>query len=226
MIIFLLLFCILAYLLRKRNSCVDLPKTQDSPAKCAILLTMHANTTEKIEMYKTVLNYWLDFTEFDIFTVDSAASDDFKISNHDRWKPFSFKQDGSYEVSRVSEYEIDSLEKAANYFQWENYDIIFKTTGKYFVPLLENTVKFVPSDAQCVFQSIHTYKSQNSELLGIRPEDFSALVSTFRDQWFKRNLEETLLFYALHKTCHRLPSLEVSPFTRYHRSYGDLLTSL
>ena len=198
--------------------------------RTVILLTMCADSDEKIMMYKNVLTHWLKSSNFVIYTVDSSGSNAFSSSTNSRWIPFSFQQDSS--KKDTSSLEIDSILKAYESFkvQWNSVDLVFKVTGKYFLPDLELVTKYVSEDTNLILQ--HTHKvfpfigtfHQNSEIFGIKPILIPNFAKHFRTRknWYNWYIENSLASYVIPGT-YRLPRLEVSPLTKYPRRSGNIL---
>jgi hypothetical protein len=195
-------------------------------SRIAILLTMCADTEEKVEMYKNVLNHWLNSSTFIIFSVDSSGSDKFSLSTNPRWKPFSFRQFSS--KKNTSCLEVDSIMNAYKQFKadWNFFDLVVKVTGKYFLPDFESVVKKVSKETNLLLQNTHKVfpivgmTEQNSEIFGINP----SLIPDFVNHFRKRNgyIEHSLSNYRTPKTF-RLPKLKVSPLTKYPRRSGNTL---
>ena len=190
-------------------------------AKCCLLLTMHC-TPQKSEMYLNVLNLWLSQSNFCIFTVDSANFPPLRQSNHPRWKALSFDQ-GLDSLACYSKLEFSAIARAERYFDWKNYDLVIKLTGKYFLPGLEDAVSLIPSGAKLVVQKRHNFlvKYQNSELYAFSIGYGEALMEQFN----VKGAEQTLYdFSRKSKHCFRFPSLEIT--TEYARGDGSILKTL
>lgn len=243
MIEILLLLCFLLIYLN-HDYAKPLKDIQLKTPKCCLLLTMYANTDEKIRMYNFVLNEWLTKTNFDIFTVDSANSEMFKESTNKRWKPFSFLQEKDA-FKNSSFLELNSIEKCYNTYQkdFESYDYIFKLTGKYFLPDFENLLKYVKDDIiiqNNIFLTENTFKTrsfnnllfpnkkqQHCELFGFKPILLADLLNIFDKEFHIDKtyiLEKALFqFYSKYSTL-RLPKLK--PSTSFKRGCGDILQYL
>lgn len=224
--------------------------------KCrtAILLTMHASTPAKVQMYQKVLGLWLANTQLHVFSVDSANAPQFQTSIHERWTPCSFDQaDISFPFFtrhiNSSVYEALSLRFANQVLERDfvNFDVLFKVTGKYFLPKLEHLTASILPGTECLVQSrsrfyVFAPPMQNTEIVGLAPP----LLKQFADQFFqdfqgalsanaeaqnvRKNpiwtLENTAAYFAPTKRSFRLPRLEVSRETRFAREAGDVLSFL
>ena len=140
----------------------------DSDIKCCIFLTMYVKNN--VELYEKRVKRWLDDTDFDIFVVDSSGVG-IKQSN-ERLKQYVFTQNPNFERVSVSESEKNSILNAIEYFNDDflEYDIIFKITGKYFIPNFDYVITNIPDDTDIVFQNLQITHGQNTELIGFRPE--------------------------------------------------------
>ena len=136
--------------------------------KCCIFLTMYVKNN--VELYEKRVKRWLDDTDFDIFVVDSSGVG-IKQSN-ERLKQYVFTQNPNFERVSVSESEKNSILNAIEYFNDDflEYDIIFKITGKYFIPNFDYVITNIPDDTDIVFQNLQITHGQNTELIGFRPE--------------------------------------------------------
>lgn len=146
------------------------------PLKVAILLTMHG-LPERRSMYSQVLSKWLNKTQLPIFIIDSAGNELFN-ENHSRpFKYHSFQQTDQ----RVSPgFEPQSLAKAFEFFEneFQNFDLICKITGKYFIADLEHLISFILDNAELVLQNRTDTLGQNSEIFMIKPSLFPKLLSS------------------------------------------------
>jgi hypothetical protein len=223
MIINLFLSFILALVLsRVCLNVKNLPYKNFVPAKSCLLLTMHC-TPEKSSMYMNVLNLWLNKTNLMIYTVDSANYPALRESSHPRWRALSFNQ-GSVSLKCYSILELDAVAKAERHFDWRSYDIIFKLTGKYYLPGLEEAIQHVPKEAQLVFQKRNTFiiKYQNSELYGFRNGDAEKMKLEFNPKGAEQSLYER--GQKIKNGCYRLPTLRVE--TQNPRGDGSILKHL
>jgi hypothetical protein len=166
-----------------------------------------------------VLNRWLANTNLHIFTVDSAASPMFSHSSHDRWKTLSFDQ-GYIGDKCYSKLEFEAIVRAEGYFDFSEFDIIVKITGKYFVPGLEDILS--RAKPGLILQKRHSFwvTYQNSELYAFTPGSAKNLLAMFR-----KGAEQTLYDYSKFiGDATRFPKLQIE--TRYERGDGSILTWL
>lgn len=194
------------------------PTTRHHPKRVCVLLTLHANTPQRETMYTDVLSRWLEGTKLDIYTVDSAASQAFSRATAERWKgALSFDQ-GFTGSKCYSMLELEAMCKAENTFNFEEYDLIIKITGKYYLPQLEAVLKHAPGGS-LLLQNRHNFlvRYQNTELFGCPPGIFKLLKERFR-----KGAEQTLYAYSqLLGKAYRLPKLSVE--TRNARGDGSTL---
>lgn len=145
-------------------------------AKCCILLTMYIKDDRK-DLYTDITNKWLNNTNLDIYIVNSSGLT--LDINHPRLKQFSFLQNSNFMNKDPSVVERDSILKAFEYFKddFNDYDIIIKVTGKYFIPELENIIKYIPNDTDIILQNQDITHGQNCELIGIAKHKIRDILS-------------------------------------------------
>jgi hypothetical protein len=133
---------------------------------------MHC-TPGKEAMYREVLDKWITESKFDIFTVDTANSSTFAQSNHPRWKACSFKK-------REKDFEV--INNAEERFGWNEFDLVIKLSGLYFLPGLEKASSCIPKSTVMVVQHRSSFYtcSQNSELLAFKPGYSSLLLNSHK----------------------------------------------
>jgi hypothetical protein len=133
---------------------------------------MYIGTTpERRDIYENRAKRWLDNTSIEIYTVDSSgellftSKKDKTYFNHPRLHQYTFKQEGSQVMKDPSVAEKNSMIKAFRHFKkdFENYEIVFKITGKYFIPTFEKVVDF-PKNVDLVFQYRTDTQGQNTEV--------------------------------------------------------------
>lgn len=146
--------------------------------KACIILTMYiGNNKDRIKIYEENIEKWLKDTNFDIYIVESSGYDFGDLvrrldSYSNRLKIFVFTQENKIINNGPSIYEKNSLEKIYNYYKsdFKNYDIIFKITGKYYLPDLENIIEYIPIDSEIILQYNELTHGQNSEIVGFKPD--------------------------------------------------------
>jgi len=216
-------------------------KKSPSPArrKFCILFTMYiGDTKERRDVYENRIARWLDeSTGIDLYTVDSSGKELFLddktnliTSPHyfdPRLHQFSFKQPSAFQSGNPSMPEKRAMLKAIKHFKKEfsTYDIIFKITGKYFIPNFVNLIKFntIPKDIDIVFQYRQETHGQNTEVIGFSPRIFESVVNRINDQ---KGFEDVVAEIRISKTyrTHRLDKLPLDSFTK--RSDGSILRYL
>lgn len=224
-IVFLSLLSLLSLLyFYSYDSCykIDLSYRNPNPLKYCLLLTMYINGDDKRrEIYMHRLKRWLEETSFDIYTVESSGE---KLNIcHPRLKQFTFIQGDKYKGNSTIT-ERDSILRACEYFQndFDQYDIVFKITGKYFIPLLENVLLSVNSDAELIFQNRCNLLEQNTEIIGYKPTFLYKITKNIKDGC--GNYEKQIKKIEKDYKVYRLPRLELEDFTK--RGFGDILTYL
>jgi hypothetical protein len=171
-----------------------------NPLKSAILLTMYiGENNDRKNMYVKNIMDWLNKTNIDIYTVNSSG--EFLNINHPRLNQVAFIQNNN--SGNSSELERDSIIKANNYFNFSKYDLVFKITGKYFLPDFENMIKYIPSDAELVVQNqiVGSVDKlyQNSELVGFKPSLIEPLMKKIVGKLFEQMLGDNMSNYKTYK---------------------------
>ena len=191
-----------------------------SDNKCCILLTMYVKNN--VELYEKRVKRWLDETEFDIFIVDSSGIG--INQKNERLKQFVFEQDLKFNHVSVSVSEKNSILKASEYFnELLNYDIIFKITGKYFIPEFKSIIKTIPNDTDIVFQHLEITHGQNTELVGFKSELFIDIINEITENKTFEDVMYDIKISNKYKT-YRFPMLKLDEYT--NRSDGSTLVYL
>ena len=178
-IILVILFLILYN--RKKIPYIPTSKINNKPLKCCILLTMYiGNDESRRKIYENNVKRWLEETNLEIFTVDSSGK--YINQTNPRLHQFSFNQNTDFVASNPSIYEKNSILYALDYFCNDilKFDMIFKVTGKYFIPGIEKKFKYIPSNAEIVLQNRTDTAwpyGQNTEIIGIRSDIIKKIIS-------------------------------------------------
>jgi hypothetical protein len=206
-------------------------KLTRSKKRYCILLGMYIGTKpERRAIYENRAKKWLDNTSIDIYTVDSSgellftSDTDKKYFNHPRLHQYTFKQKGSQVMHGPSVAEKNSMIKAFKHFKkdFEKYEIVFKITGKYFIPTFEKVVDF-PEKVDMVFQYRRDTHGQNTEVIGFSPMVFKEIVTQINDDTTIEELSCSIRKGKMYRT-HRLPKMKLDQFTK--RSDGSTLKYL
>jgi hypothetical protein len=175
-----------------------------------------------VELYEKRVKRWLDETEFDIFIVDSSGIG--INQKNERLKQFVFEQDLKFNHVSVSVSEKNSILKASEYFnELLNYDIIFKITGKYFIPEFKSIIKTIPNDTDIVFQHLEITHGQNTELVGFKSELFIDIINEITENKTFEDVMYDIKISNKYKT-YRFPMLKLDEYT--NRSDGSTLVYL
>lgn len=180
------------------------------------------NEPARRQVYLHRLRRWLCETSFDIYAVDSSGET--LPIQHPRLKQFAFQQSKDASTSSTVA-ESASILKACAYFMedFQKYDLIFKVTGKYFLPSFEHVTLSIPSDAQVVFQNRFDFLHQNTEITGYSPYLLYYLTKNIHgDEIYERQMKR-VGDNPLIKV-YRLPRMKLQDFTS--RGNGDVLDSL
>lgn len=193
----------------------------DSDIKCCIFLTMYVKNN--VQLYEKRVKRWLDETDFDIFIVDSSGVG-IKQTN-ERLKQYVFTQNSNFERVSVSVSEKNSILNAIEYFNDDflDYDIIFKITGKYFIPNFDYVITTIPNDTDIIFQNLQITHGQNTELIGFRPDLIKDIILNIsHEKSFENVMREVQ--YNNEFTKYRLQPLILDEYAK--RSDGSTLVYL
>ena len=225
-LIFLIFLLFLIFFIFKRQKKIKCDLILVKPSYCLLLTTY--NIPDRQHMYKNIIEKWLQHTNFTIFVVDSSGN---KIDiENPRLHQFSFKQDTKFYKHKggPTAAEKNSIIKAVNFFNEKllYYDMVFKITGKYFIPQLENLIQYIPKDTDIVFQYriFNILKMQNSEIVGIRTTKILELMELIENNM----LFETMLYNRIKDNrfkIYTLPKIEIENNT-IKRNDGSVLTYL
>ena len=191
-----------------------------TPLKFCVLLSMYCSP-ERYNMYYDVCIKWLINTNLPIFVIDSYGNEPnlFNISSS-KLQIHSFQQKNKEVIINPSVSEKESLLKALEIFDFSEYDIIFKVTGKYYSSMFETFLPYIPSDAQIILQYNRNTDEQNSEVVGIKSTMFKQVIEEINNNTtFEKVLKNTknLISY-------RLPPLSIDK--KVSRSDGSILDFL
>lgn len=150
----------------------------NKPLKYCLLLTTFIKNRESL--YTTKVIRWLNETNLDIYLVDSSNQG--LPLQHSRLHQFKFQQSDPFVDHNPSVYEINSILKAIDYFDFSHYDMIIKVTGKYFIPKLEKALNYIPSDADIVLQNRTYFLTQNTELLVIKQSLIKEILNKYTER--------------------------------------------
>lgn len=214
----------------------DFKYLNKNPLKCCILLTMHiGNNDDRRQMYVHRVKRWLNETSLDIYTVESSG--ELLNIKHPRLYQYTFKQEEydpeSVEAVNKTILERNSILNAYNNFKeyFKNYDIIFKVTGKYFIPSLEKIIRHIKPDCILLFQHLHNtkYEEQNTEITGYHSSilyEITNSIQKIKKTDYQPSYEKQIKTIQKHKTykTYRLPPLKLEEFTQ--RGDGSILKYL
>ena len=147
-----------------------------TPLKFCVLLTMYCSP-EKYNTYYDIVIKWLNNTNLPIFVIDSYGNEPnlFNISSS-KLQIHSFQQKNKEVILNPSVSEKESLLKALEFFDFSEYDIIFKVTGKYYSCMFEKFLQYIPTDAQIILQYNRITDRENSEIVGIKTTLFKQII--------------------------------------------------
>lgn len=161
--------------------------------KYVVLLTMcvkpnqqdwnnQININEEAEyrkkLYSDVINKWLNYTNYDIFVIESSGYT-FPDIKHDKLHVISFnlesQSNSSIAESKSILYALDKI-KDINI----NYTHILKVTGKYYLDNIEKTLNDLPNNYDIYTQTHinHDWQQINTEYYCIKKELYNDFAQT------------------------------------------------
>jgi hypothetical protein len=221
--------CLIAHRFGNKDTCVTqfkrllqqnqlLPVVRNvNPLRICLLLTIYGEP-QRSAAYGQVLAQWANQTALPLFVVDSAGLGLFAENNSSRYQVYEFKQQAS--SGNVSSKERESILRAAKHFASElaGYDLVCKVTGKYWVPGLEDALRYAPADAEMLLQHRTDCWGQNTELLAVKPALLVPLLLSVGEH-MERGVRQFVKDGALR--VYRLPPLRLEQPVR--RSNGSVL---
>ena len=191
------------------------PPVASSQLRVAVILTMYATESRK-SMYMRRLEWWRA-SELPVYLVCSKG--DGHMGKHPN--NFYFYQNEPEVTLNPSNVERASVLKFMKQFNSQDYDIIFKVTGKYIAPHLLELVKYILPTTDIVLQHRNDKDGgQHCEIFGIRPNLMDSLMRYKTDL----SLEKSLTQFCHGRIIQRLPPIGIKPEWRIARSFGDTLT--
>jgi len=219
----------------KKSKTKSITKKSKSKSYCVLFTMYIGDTIERREIYENRIKRWLDETSgINFYIVDSSNNYlffDKKTQTatspyyfNPRLFQFSFKQKSGFKDGNPSVPERDSMLKALKHFwkDFKKYDIVFKITGKYFIPHFDKLVKF-NKDSDIILQNRTDTNGQNTEVIGFKPDIFGKVIRKINDDTTFEEVVAEINAKKLYNT-ERLPKLKLDSFTK--RSDGSTLRYL
>lgn len=216
-IIFIVIYLIIYYDIQQIPEIPQIPLIENSQNKYCILLTMYIKNKE--QLYYNIVNRWLNETSLDIYIVDSSNTGLQII--HPRLYQYKFEQGDKFVTSNPSKYEINSISKIINHFNFKKYDMIIKITGKYFIPNFESYIKTIDS-ADLILQNRTDTHGQNTELLSIKLDLIHGFINQYTGSY--NNFENYVYCKQHNYNTYRFKPLILDEYTK--RSDGSILKYL
>lgn len=217
----------------------EVKKSNRPKKRYAILFSMYiGDTKERRDIYENRIGRWLEESkDIDLYTTDSSNNYLFfdkmtgkATSKHfydPRLHQFAFQQKKGFQSGNPSVPERNAMLEALEHFnkEFKQYDIVFKITGKYFIPHFDEKINFdnIPKGTQIVFQNRTDTAGQNTEVIGFAPSVFKEIIVQIDDDTTIEELVAGINKKKLYKT-YRLPKLKLDAFTK--RSDGSTLRYL
>jgi hypothetical protein len=175
------------------------------------------------EMYEKRVHRWLNNTDLDIYIVDSSGIG--INQKHERLHQYVFEQDLEISKNSVSVCEKNSILKAIEYFKEDflKYNIVFKITGKYFIPDFEEIITQIPENIEVVLQNLTITHGQNTEIVGFKPEIIREIIEFIANGFSFENTMYIINTLPKYKK-YRLPRIKLDDYTK--RSDNSILYEL
>lgn len=132
---------------------------------------------ERVNLYKNVIDKYLDRTKLNIHIIESSGSNVLKniYKDNNRIKYHTFKLENPIFFNNIhnestTAYEAYSILQAYNNFNLSKYGKILKITGRYFIPNIENIINSLQENADIYVQNTiyHDSLSQRCEIIGMK----------------------------------------------------------
>ena len=118
-----------------------------------------------------------------------------------------------------------SIRMAIDTFHFDEYDIVVKLTGKYFIPYLVCKLEYVPKGTDLIIQANVNTLNQNCECFGATVAAMSTIINRINDG----DAFEIVIYESLSKAefrAIRLPAYEIPEQERVKRADNSVLTYL
>ena len=107
------------------------------------------NSANRLEQYRKSINHWLKYSNLDLYIIESTGYKFEEYKNNPRIFIHTFTpkiKTNRPDLFSSSQLESESILEAYKHFKekWKKYNVIFKLTGKYFIPNFENYMKNIP----------------------------------------------------------------------------------
>jgi hypothetical protein len=190
------------------------------PLRICVLLTTFA-ISKRVFLYQKIIDAWEE-TGIPLYVVDSSGEDRLRAKNYLCFDQF---QHVDYLPSQLSMMEKLSIRTAIDAFHFDQYDIIVKITGKYFIPDLVYQLEHVPNGTDMIIQANVRTHGQNSECFGATLSVMSTILNRIDlDTSFERAIYKSLSNAELQVI--RLPKNEIPKQERVKRSNNSVLAYL
>ena len=186
-------------------------------------------------MYSENLKWWITHSRIPLFAVDSFSEsnrlpDEDFLKKHMHFHHFTQPPTINGRPPNSSSGELLSVEKAFNFFDFRDFDVIFKVTGKYIVPGIDKHLLNLPR-ADLYLQSfiLHERELQFSEIFGMTRQlwpDYIRYATQEQAKDANNVVEYSLYHFSQPKEVYELPRLDVPISSLVKRGNGDHLTRL
>ena len=193
-----------------------------------VLLTMTINpkyntiSQSRLEMYKSVVEDYLLYSNLDIHIVESSGHPN-PFGNNPRIKYCTFNSDLKIDckLCEATPYEAESILYAFDYFNLHTFENIIKITGRYFIPNLKSMILDIPNNAELFFQNNHInflwIQEQSSEIFGCKSSILKEIMYLILENSKSNiNFEHTLA--GIKRNIYRFPKIKL---TKPVRRGGD-----
>jgi hypothetical protein len=195
-----------------------LPYTRNqNPLRICVLLTTYA-IPSRVKQYQKIIDAWED-TGVPLFVVDSSGCCGLRYKNYCCFDQGTIPDN----LSGPSTLEKESILRAMDFFVFDEYDIVVKITGKYFMKDLVEQFNYIPTGTEIIIQANQTTCGQNSECFGATPAILLTLLQSIEGSF---GFEDVALQAQSTYEAVRLPRHDISKTERVTRSDGSVLEYL
>ena len=140
-LIIILVILLILIILQKKNEIYKINNYVNINNICILLTTCtkslkgYGNENDRILMYNTVINNYLNNSFINIYITNSSGYNFPEFQNNPRVFIFTYIQHNNHSGKYYSSYyEANSILKAFDYFKLNSFKYIVKITGRYFIP--------------------------------------------------------------------------------------------
>ena len=181
------------------------------------------NIEERVNMYENIISLWIENTKIKIIVLENSGYDFIKLKNkylEDNSKRLEFitftydqilERDRKFLESKEAKghHELYALNYAYRNSKLINDDIIFKLTGRYYIPNFENIVNNLDLNKDIFVQNTLWRGYYRCEILGCKNKKFNEL--------FRYPTENDMIEEEYTKRINKIGSKLLLPMLKLHK---------